>query len=145
VPNAFGRLERQLEHGPAAERGTDQCGAFHTSEIERVSDSSAIRDDIVFERRLAESWKIDADDQVSLGERAQLRLPHPRIRDARMDEGNRGPRAVHVEPDAHWSSANSGRTNSSNVSRSQLATVTGVSARTEAVRGMSIASATSPK
>ena len=43
------------------------------------------------------------------------------------------------------SSANSGRRNSSNVSLSQLATVAGVSARTFAVRGTSIASATSPK
>lgn len=43
------------------------------------------------------------------------------------------------------SSAKRGRTNSSNASRSQLATVAGVSARTEAVRGMSSASATSPK
>ena len=42
-------------------------------------------------------------------------------------------------------SLNSGRMNSSNVSRSQLATTDGVSARTEAVRGMSIVSATSPK
>ena len=43
------------------------------------------------------------------------------------------------------SAANRGRTNSSNVSRSQLATTVGVSARIEAVRGMSIVSATSPK
>jgi hypothetical protein len=35
--------------------------------------------------------------------------------------------------------------NSSNVSRSQLATVEGVRARTDAVRGISMASATSPK
>ena len=42
-------------------------------------------------------------------------------------------------------SQNSGRMNSSNVSRSQLATTDGVSARIEAVRGMSIVSATSPK
>jgi hypothetical protein len=35
--------------------------------------------------------------------------------------------------------------NSSNVSLSQLATTAGVIARTEAVRGMCIASATSPK
>jgi hypothetical protein len=43
------------------------------------------------------------------------------------------------------SSAKSGRTYASNVGRSQLATVAGVSARTDAVRGMFIASATSPK
>jgi hypothetical protein len=42
-------------------------------------------------------------------------------------------------------SANSGRSSSSNVSRSQLATTAGVRARTEAVRGMFIARATSPK
>ena len=42
-------------------------------------------------------------------------------------------------------SAKSGRKNSSNVSLSQLATVAGVSARTFAVRGTFIASATSPK
>ena len=41
--------------------------------------------------------------------------------------------------------ANSGRRNSSNVAWSQLATVAGVIARTDAVRGMPIASATSPK
>src|SRR5439155_7665507 len=72
-------------------------------------------------------------------------LPHPRVGDARMNECDRGPFSVDVERDAHASSANKGRTNSSNVSRSQLATVTGVSARTEAVRGICIASATSPK
>ena len=42
-------------------------------------------------------------------------------------------------------SLNSGRISSSNVSLSQLATTDGVSARTDAVRGTSIASATSPK
>ena len=46
---------------------------------------------------------------------------------------------------SYSSSANSGRTYSSNVARSQLATVVGVSAVTDAVRGTSIASATSPK
>ena len=48
-------------------------------------------------------------------------------------------------PESRQIEANNGRTYSSNVSRSQLATVTGVSARTDAVRGMFIASATSPK
>ena len=43
------------------------------------------------------------------------------------------------------SAEKSGRTNSSNVSRSQLATTDGVRARIEAVRGMSIVRATSPK
>ena len=42
-------------------------------------------------------------------------------------------------------SLNSGRTNSSKVARSQLATTAGVIARTEAVRDMPIASPTSPK
>ena len=42
-------------------------------------------------------------------------------------------------------SLKSGRTNSSNVSRSQLATTEGVSARIDAVRGTFIISATSPK
>ena len=46
---------------------------------------------------------------------------------------------------ARSSSANSGRTYSSKVSLSQLARVVGTSAVTDAVRGMSIASATSPK
>ncbi len=43
------------------------------------------------------------------------------------------------------SSANSGRMNSSNVSGPQLATVACVIARTDAVRGMPMTSATSPK
>ena len=46
---------------------------------------------------------------------------------------------------ATQSSANSGRSSSSNVARSQLATTAGVIAVTVAVRGTSIASATSPK
>src|SRR5262249_46417026 len=46
---------------------------------------------------------------------------------------------------AYESSANNGLMYSLNVAWSQLATVAGVSARTEAVRGMCIASATSPK
>ena len=43
------------------------------------------------------------------------------------------------------SSAKSGRRNSSNVARSQLASVAGVTARTVAVRGTPTASETSPK
>jgi hypothetical protein len=50
-----------------------------------------------------------------------------------------------LSPYSGESSANSGRTNSSNVFLSQLATVVGTSAVTDAVRGISIASATSPK
>ena len=71
-----------------------------------------------------------------------LALPHrPRVRRV-GDEGvagalGRGARRAQ--------SLNSGRISSSNVSLSQLATTDGVSARTDAVRGTSIASATSPK
>src|SRR2546421_24212 len=71
---------------------------------------------------------------------------------ARQDEGDEE-LAEHREDERRASesgenvhhSTNSGFTNSSNVVRSQLATVAGVRARTVAVRGMSIASATSPK
>ena len=58
----------------------------------------------------------------------------------------RGPRrALLVGGPAGPSSAKSGRRNSSNVCLSQLATTADVSARTLAVRGTLIASATSPK
>ena len=46
-----------------------------------------------------------------------------------MEQDDGRPFALEVVPDRHPSSTNSGRMNSSNVSRSQLATVTGVSAR----------------
>ena len=78
-------------------------------------------------------------------EGVELRLPHPRVRDACVHEHDGRPFAVDVVPDAHSSSTNRGLMNSANVWRSQLASVTGVSARTDAVRGMCIASATSPK
>src|SRR5205807_9597424 len=108
-------------------------------------DRAAIRHDVPLERRLAEPRKVDSHDPMRLGKAPQLRRPHARVGDARMYEGDGRPLTVDVEPDAHPSSAKRGRTNSSNVSRSQLATVTGVRARTEAVRGICIASATSPK
>ena len=66
-------------------------------------------------------------------ERVDLRRPHPPVGDARVQE-----------QDVH-SSAKSGRSSSSKAAWSQLATTAGVTARTEAVRGIPIASATSPK
>ena len=72
------------------------------------------------------------------GARPRVRRAHgPGVR--RLGEG----RVARVR--ATQSSAKSGRKNSSNVARSQLATTAGVIAVTVAVRGTSIASATSPK
>jgi hypothetical protein len=67
------------------------------------------------------------------------RLTVAELVSARIRSGAASPRPSSAQ------SQNSGRMNSSKVSRSQLATTDGVSARTEAVRGMSIANATSPK
>src|SRR5205085_6134389 len=84
-----------------------------------------------------EAWQIGRDDVESEpAELALLPLPHARVGDCRVDQD---------DARAQASSANRCRTSSSNVLRSQLATVAGVSARTDAVRGMFIASATSPK
>lgn len=144
--DALRRFQRQLERRVASERDTDDCRAIDAGHVQRLAHRASIGDELRLERRPADARKIDAQDCVRGRERAQLRLPHARVGDACVQEEDRRPLTVNVVPDAHASSsANSGRTNSSKLLRSQLATVAGVSARTDAVRGMCIASATSPK
>src|SRR5580765_95692 len=143
--HALGRIEGKLERGPATKRGAHNRRLRDACSIERFSDGSSVRDWIRLDLRVPESRQVDADDRVRLRKGVKLRFPHPRVRDARVHEHDGRPFAVDVVPDAHSSSTNRGLMNSTNVWRSQLASVTGVSARTDAVRGMCIASATSPK
>src|SRR5580765_8693103 len=143
--HAFGRIERKLERGPATKRGAHDRRPCDACTIERFSDGSPVRDRIRLDLRVSESRQVDADDRVRLRKGVKLRLPHPRVRDACVYEHDGRSFAMAVVPDAHSSSTNRGLMYSANVWRSQLASVTGVSARTDAVRGMCIASATSPK
>ena len=143
--DALGRVEREVERDHPTERRADNRRPFDTGGVERLGDGAAIVDGIRLDRRVPEARQVEANDGMRVRKGAELRLPHPRIGDARVDEHDGRAVAVDVVPGAHCSSANNGRTYWSNVSRSQLATVTGVSARTDAVRGMFIASATSPK
>jgi hypothetical protein len=143
--DALGRIEREVECDHSAERRADQRSPSDTGRIEGLAHRSTVGDGIRLDGRVAETRQVEAKDRVRLRKGTQLRLPHPRVGNACVHECDCGPRALDVEPDAHESSANRGRTNSSNVARSQLATVTGVRARTDAVRGMAIARATSPK
>ena len=141
----FRRVECELEPRIAAERNAHQRGSLDADFVHGLTHRSPERDRVRLERRVPETGEIDPQHQMRSRKGTKLRLPETRIREAGMEQDNRRPFAVDVVPDAHPSSANSGRMYVSKVSRSQLATVTGVSARTDAVRGTSIASATSPK
>src|SRR6266540_2117633 len=143
--DALRRLGCDLERRPAAQGDADERGAVDAGRVHGLPDRARERDHVRLDRGAAIAWKVGSRHRVRLAERPDLGLPHARVRDPRVDQDDRGSFAVDVVPGGHASSANRGRTNSSNVSRSQLATVTGVSALTEAVRGMSIARATSPK
>ena len=121
--------EHQLERDAAAEGAADDGDRS----VEQRRDVVDVGDRPRLQRRVAVAREVGCDDAVAGGpERFDLRCPHPPVGDARVEE-----------EDVH-SSTNSGRSSSSKVARSQLATTAGVTARTDAVRGIRIASATSP-
>ena len=74
--HAFGRIERELERCAPAQGRAYQGRAFDTGQVERLADGATIRHEISVEGRLAEPWKIDADDLVGVRKRPELRLPH---------------------------------------------------------------------
>ena len=120
--------EHQLERDAAAEGAADDGDRS----VEQRRDVVDVGDRPRLQRRVAVAREVGCDDAVAGGpERFDLRCPHPPVGDARVEE-----------EDVH-SSTNSGRSSSSKVARS-LATTAGVTARTNAVRGIRIAGATSP-
>ena len=127
--DALRRLERELERDRPAEGRADERDRLLGKS---VADEGAVVEDVGLVGPVPEAGQVEGTHGR---ERLELLPVHPGIGDARVQKDAFG------QP----SSANRGRMYSSNVASSQLATVAGVSARTDAVRGMCIASATSPK
>ena len=121
-------VEREVERKRSAHRAADQV---HRLELERVDEGQEVGARVPRRRReirLAEPAHVGPDHVEVLRELADLRLPHPRVRDAGVQEHDRhaftGPLVVDaraVERRLHQVSAESSALNFSSVSSSSRA------------------------
>ena len=84
--DAFRRLQRDAERDHAAEGRPDQGGLIHARGVERVANRRAVVDHVRCEGRLSEPGQVRRDHPMVPRERLELRLPHARVGDARVDQ-----------------------------------------------------------
>ena len=93
-----GVLEGQVDSGSAAHREADDGGRSQVESVEHGRQVVAVSVCGGGGGRLSVTSGVDEDDSLSVGERGHLRLPHPVVQPAAVQEHQRASRSV-VRPD----------------------------------------------